>query len=84
MKKLLLILLTTLLLSCSADETKRVSVNGCNCRVEYYLGAPPVGGGSLQYTFQFSEPIDYDCTKPFGNYYLVSNANYNYAKVVCE
>ena len=41
-------------------------------------------GGGGQYEFQFSEQTDFDCSKPYGTYYPVSNQFYNYAKVVCE
>ena len=80
--KILLIVLTALFFSCTAEK-ENLALD-CDCRTEYYIGAPPVGGGALQYQFQFSEQTDFDCSKPYGTYYPVSNQFYNYAKVVCE
>ena len=84
MKKLILLPILTLLLSCSAEDKAR-AIGECDCRTEYYIAAPPVGGGALQYTFVFSEPTDFDCVnEEYGNYFTVSNMNYNTAKVVCK
>jgi len=82
MKKLLLIALTTLLFSCTAEQ--EIPTDECDCRTEYYLYVPNVGGGGGQYEFQFSEQTDFDCRQPYGTYYPVSNQFYNYAKVVCD
>ena len=44
-----------------------------------------VGGGSLVYTFVFSEATEFDCLNDeYGYFFDVSNMNYNTAKVVCE
>jgi hypothetical protein len=84
MKKLILLPIITLLLSCSAEEKVRAA-GECDCRTEYYRAVPPVGGGSLVYTFIFSEATKFDCLNDvYGYYFPVSNMNYNTAKVVCE
>ena len=82
--KLLFIALTfTLMLSgCSKDE--QTNQNNCDCEKQYYIGAPIVGGGGFQYTFQFSEQIQYDCEGETGVYIPVSNVNYNYYKIECD
>lgn len=83
MKKLILLPIIAFMLSCSSD--KKAIENQCDCRTEYYLAAPPVGGGALVYTFIFSEVTDFDCVNDeYGVYFNVSNVNYNTAKVVCE
>ena len=82
--KLLLIALAFGLMSstCSNDEP---IVNECDCEIGYYLYTPYVGGGGGTYNLQFTQPIDFDCVNDtYGEYYPVSNVNYNYAKVECE
>ena len=82
--KLLLTLLAFVLMSstCSNDEP---IVNECDCEVTYYLYVPNVGGQGGVYEPQFTQPIDFDCVNDeYGNYYQVSNVNYNYAKVECD
>lgn len=82
--KLLLILLAFTLMSstCSNDEP---IVNECDCKITYYLYTPNVGGQGGQYVPQYTQPIEFDClNNQWGQYYQVSNVNYNYAKVECE
>jgi hypothetical protein len=82
--KLLLIALAFGLMSstCSNDEP---IVNECDCEIGYYLYTPYVGGGGGTYNLQFTQPIDFDCVNDaYGEYYPVSNVNYNYAKVECN
>ena len=83
--KLLLTLLAFVLISgtCEPDEADRTTE--CDCEVTYYLYVPNVGGQGGVYEPQFTQPIDFDCVNDeYGNYYQVSNVNYNYAKVECE
>jgi hypothetical protein len=82
--KIMLIALAFGLMSstCSNDEP---IVNECDCEIGYYLYTPYVGGGGGTYNLQFTQPIDFDCVNDtYGEYYPVSNVNYNYAKVECE
>jgi hypothetical protein len=80
MKKLLLLFTAILFISCSADR----QTDECDCVIEYYQYVPIVGGGGGNYVFQFSNPIEFDCSQPSGFYYPVSNINYNYAKINCD
>ena len=85
MKKLLLLFVFAITLSCSTPEKERVAGLDCDCDVSYYLYTPNVGGMGGNYVYLFSNPIEFDCrTQEHGFYYPVSNINYNYAKVECE
>lgn len=82
--KLLFIGLTLFLMLCSCSAEK-ASENRCDCREEFYLQRPIVGGSGFTYEFIYASPIDFDCVNDeYGFYYPVSNVNYNTAKVVCE
>ncbi len=85
MKIKLLLLLLVILSGCSASDDNRVTGTECDCVEEFYLRRPYVGGGGFTYEFMFSNPIEFDCVNnSWGEYYPVSNINYNYAKVNCE
>lgn len=82
--KLLLIALAFGLMSstCSNDDPQ---VTECDCEISYYLYTPNVGGNGGEYVLQFTQPIEFDCVnETYGNYFSVSNPNYNYAKVECD
>lgn len=82
--KLLLITLAFGLMS-STCSTEEEPITDCNCEIGYYLYTPHVGGGGGTYVLQFTQPIDFDCVnESYGDYFPVSNINYNYAKVECE
>jgi len=85
MKIKLLLLLLVILSGCSASDDSRTTGPECDCVEEFYLRRPYVGGGGFTYEFMFSNPIDFDCVNnAWGEYYPVSNVNYNYAKIKCE
>jgi hypothetical protein len=82
--KLLLTLLAFVLISGTCENDEPI-VTDCDCRITYYLYTPNVGAPSGTYVEQFSEPIEFDCNnESYGNYFQVSNVNYNYAKIECE
>ena len=82
--KLILLLLAFSLMSSTCSEDEPI-VNNCDCEASYYLYTPVVGGLGGEYVYQFSEAIDFDCiNESYGEYFPVSNINYNYAKVECE
>ena len=78
------IALTLSLISCQADQQRTSAPNDCNCEVGHYLYVPEVGGNGGSYELQYSEAIDFNCELVHGQYYHVSNINYNYDKVTCE
>jgi hypothetical protein len=82
--KLLLIALAFGLMSSTCSNDDPVG-NECDCEIGYYIYTPYVGGGGGTYNLQFTQPIDFDCVnETYGNYFPVSNVNYNYAKVECD
>jgi len=82
MKTIKLLLLALLFNGCSSQEEARQGT--CDCEKQYYIGAPTVGGGGFEYTFQFSESIQYDCNSETGVFIPISNVNYNYYKIECN
>ena len=81
MKKLLFIALAFLALGCTAEKQQ----DKCDCRIEYYSWRPAIGTLPQNYSFMFSEPINFDCkNEQYNTYFMVSNPNYNRAKIVCE
>jgi hypothetical protein len=85
MKTIKLLFIALLFAGCSASDDSRVTGTECDCVEEFYLRRPYVGGGGFTYEFIFSNPIEFDCiNNAWGEYYQVSNINYNYAKVNCE
>lgn len=82
--KLLLIALAFGLMSSTCSDAEPVAET-CDCEIGYYLYTPHVGGGGGNYALQFTQPIDFDCVnEAYGDYFPVSNVNYNYAKVECD
>ena len=82
--KLLLIALAFGLMSSTCSNDDPVG-NECDCEIGYYIYTPYVGGGGGTYNLQFTQPIDFDCVnETYGDYFPVSNVNYNYAKVECD
>jgi len=85
MKTIKLLFIALLFVGCSASDDTRITGTECDCVEEFYLRRPYVGGGGFTYEFMFSNPIEFDCVNnAWGEYYPVSNINYNYAKVNCE
>lgn len=87
-KLILLLLAFTLMSSTCSKEDEPLQRNsfGCDCEISYYLYTPDVGGTQQgTYEFMYSEDIDFNCVNnTFGNYFVVSNANYNRAKIECN
>jgi hypothetical protein len=88
MKTKLILLLLFIFASCSKEDEKELQKTalGCDCEISYYLFIPDVGGTQQgTYEFMYSEDIDFDCVNnDFGDYFVVSNANYNRGKIECR
>ena len=83
MKTKLLLLLAFAFISCTASKDEQ-GEELCDCTLEHYLYVPNVGSSGGEYRFIFAEPLQFECEAQWGDYYPVSNINYNYDRVNCN